>query len=51
MIWNSNHLRDTNISYIAHWYRAMKLSIALLIHAFIPPILSDYASKELEKKN
>jgi hypothetical protein len=51
MIWNSNHLRDTNISYIAHWYRAMKLSIALFIHAFIPPILSDYASKELEKKD
>lgn len=51
MIWNSNHLRDTNISYIRHWYRAMKLSIALLIHAFIPPILSDYASKELEKKD
>ena len=50
-IWNKNHLSDSNMNYITHWYRAMKLSIALFIHAFIPPIMSDYASKELEKKD
>ena len=42
-----NHLKENNIGYWKHWYRAIKLSGALLIHAFLPDILSDYASKEL----
>ena len=41
------HLEDNNTSYRKHWWRAMKLSGALLIHAFLPDVLTDYASKEL----
>ena len=44
-----NHLKENNIGYWKHWYRAIKLSGALFIHAFLPDILSDYASKELSK--
>ena len=42
-----NHLKENNIGYWKHWYRAIKLSGALFIHAFLPNVLSDYASKEL----
>lgn len=42
-----NHLKENNIGYWRHWYRAIKLSGALFIHAFLPNVLSDYASKEL----
>ena len=42
------HLKEQNIGYCAHWFRAMKLSLALFIHAFIPDLFSDYASKELK---
>ena len=45
-MWN-NHLKDNNLGYWEHWWRAMKLSGALFIHAFLPDVLSDYASKEL----
>ena len=44
------HLKDTNTNYFKHWLRAIKLSGALFIHAFIPAILTDYASKELNSK-
>ena len=43
------HLEETNMGYWKHWYRAMKISLALFIHAWLPDTLSDYASKELEK--
>jgi len=45
-MWN-NHLKDNNLGYWEHWWRAMKLSGALFIHAFLPDVLTDYASKEL----
>ena len=41
------HLNKTNTKYWKHWLRAMKLSSALFIHAFVPAILTNYASKEL----
>tara|TARA_R100001443_G_scaffold3476_4_gene10914 strand:+ start:246 stop:389 length:144 start_codon:yes stop_codon:yes gene_type:complete len=41
------HLKEQQVGYLKHWCRAMKLSLALLIHAFIPDLFSDYASKEL----
>ena len=44
------HLKDTNTNYFKHWLRAMKLSGALFIHAFIPDILTDYATKDLNSK-
>ena len=40
-------LKEQNIGYFEHWWRAMKISGALFVHAFLPDILSDYASKEL----
>ena len=46
IMWN-NHLKDNNLGYWEHWWRAMKLSGALFIHAFIPDVLTDYASKKL----
>jgi hypothetical protein len=36
-----------NLGYWEHWWRAMKLSGALFIHAFLPNVLTDYASKKL----
>ena len=44
-----SHLRETNMGYWEHWWRAMKLSVALFIHAWLPDVLKDYASKELSK--
>jgi hypothetical protein len=44
------HLREQDIRYWKHWFRAIKCSIALLIHAFIPDLFKDYASKELNLK-
>ena len=46
IMWN-NHLKDNNLGYWEHWWRAMKLSGALFIHAFLPDVLTDYASEEL----
>ena len=42
-----NHLRENNLGYWEHWWRAMKISGALFIHAFLPDVLADYTSKEL----
>ena len=44
------HLEENNISYWKHWWRAIKISVALFIHAFLPDVLSDYASKELNNE-
>ena len=41
-------LKDQQMGYFEHWYRAIKLSFALFVHAFIPDLFSDYASKELK---
>ena len=41
------HLKEQNVGYFEHWWRAMKISGALLVHAFLPDVLSDYASKEI----
>tara|TARA_B100000780_G_scaffold249263_1_gene194884 strand:- start:380 stop:526 length:147 start_codon:yes stop_codon:yes gene_type:complete len=45
-MWNK-HLKENKLGYWSHWWRAMKLSGALFIHAFLPDVLTDYASKEL----
>ena len=44
------HLDENGLGYWEHWWRAMKLSGALFIHAFLPNVLSDYASKELHNE-
>ena len=41
------HLKDNNISYLEHWYNSTKIGLALLVHAWLPNILTDYASKNL----
>ena len=43
----TKHLKDNNMTYIQHWYRAMSMSIALFIHAFIPNVLETYASDKM----
>ena len=43
------HLKENNIGYWQHWLRAMKCGVALIIHAWFPDVLTDYASKELSK--
>ena len=51
MITITKHLQDNNMGYFEHWWRAIKISGALFIHAFLPDVLSDYASKELNNDN
>jgi hypothetical protein len=41
------HLKEQNVGYFTHWWKAIKISYALFIHAFLPDVLSDYASKEI----
>jgi hypothetical protein len=48
---NPQHLQKHNVSYFAHWKRAMQMSIALFIHAWIPNILETYASEKMKKVN
>tara|TARA_Y100000310_G_scaffold240245_1_gene244089 strand:+ start:52 stop:195 length:144 start_codon:yes stop_codon:yes gene_type:complete len=44
------HLKEQNVGYCEHWFRAIKCSFALFIHAFIPDLLKDYTSKKLDLK-
>jgi len=41
------HLKEQEVGYWKHWWRAIRMCGALLIHAFLPDVLSDYASKEM----
>ena len=43
------HLDENNMSYSQHWWRAMSMSIALFIHAFIPPLFPTYASEKMKE--
>ena len=45
----NKHLKDQEVGYFEHWWRAIKMSGALFIHAWLPDVLKDYASKELSK--
>ena len=45
----TKHLKESNMSYWKHWWRAMKLSGALFVHAWLPDVLSNYASEQLNK--
>ena len=38
----TEHLKENNIGYWKHWWRAMKCSYALWIHAWFPNVLKDY---------
>ena len=39
--------KENNKANFEHWWRAMKISGALFVHAFLPDVLSDYATKEI----
>lgn len=43
-----HHLKEHNVSYFAHWKRAMQMSIALFIHAWYPDILQTYSSEKMK---
>ena len=43
------HLDNNKVTYFEHWKRAIKISIALTIHAFIPNCFETYASDQLNK--
>lgn len=44
------HLKDNCMGYKTHWYRAMSMSIALFIHAWIPDLYQTYASDKINNK-
>ena len=46
----NKHLKEQNLTYFEHWLTATKCGIALLIHAWFPFVLEDYASKRICKK-
>ena len=45
------HLEENNISYWKHWWRAMKISGALFIHAFLPVGKSWAINKPMSNKH
>ena len=47
----NKHLKEQNLTYFQHWLTATKCGIALLIHAWFPFILENYASKKICKRN
>jgi hypothetical protein len=45
-----NHLKEANMNYFQHLWHALSSGVALIIHAFFPFILKDYASNKICKK-
>ena len=45
----NKHLKEQNLTYFEHWLTATKCGIALLIHAWLPFVLEDYASNKICK--
>lgn len=41
------HIKENNTTYRSHWWRAMSMSMALFIHAWIPSLLPNYASDKM----
>jgi hypothetical protein len=46
----SKHLKEVNMTYWKHWKIAMSSGVALIIHAWFPNVLKDYASNKICKK-
>jgi ABC-type phosphate/phosphonate transport system permease subunit len=46
----NKHLKDAKMTYWEHWLTATSSGLALLIHAWFPCILKDYASNKISKK-
>ena len=45
------HLKENNTTYKDHWCRAMSMSMALFIHAWIPSLFSTYASDKMNQNH
>ena len=43
------HLEENNTTYKTHWCRAMSMSVALFIHAWIPSLFPTYASDKMNQ--
>ena len=43
------HIQENNTTYKAHWWRAMSMSIALFIQAWIPSLFPTYASDKMNQ--
>jgi len=43
------HLKENDMSYTQHFTRAMSMSIALFVHAFIPSMFATYASDKMKE--
>ena len=43
------HLEENNTTYKSHWWRAMSMSVALFIHAWIPSLFPTYASDKMNQ--
>jgi hypothetical protein len=41
------HLKENNTTYKDHWWRAMSMSVALFIHAWMPSLFPTYASDKM----
>ena len=46
----TKHLHDNNMTYWEHWFDAMKMCLALFIHAWWPPAFTTYVSDKLENR-
>lgn len=51
-VWRSaklifKHLKENNMTYKEHWWRAMSMSVALFLHAWVPPLFPTYASDKI----
>jgi hypothetical protein len=45
------HLEENNTTYKSHWWRAMSMSVALFIHAWMPSLLPTYASDKMKSES
>ncbi len=39
------HIREKQVGYWKHWSIATRAGLALLVHAWLPDVLPDYASR------
>ena len=45
------HLEENNTTYKAHWWRAMSMSLALFVHAWVPSLFPTYASNKMNQNH
>ena len=45
------HLEENNTTYKDHWWRAMSMSVALFIHAWVPSLFPTYASDKMNQNH